>query len=94
MLFETTMFLYDRTSILLNKCMFTHILSILRNVTLDQHSTTYFIGCVVLAVASRIQAAQLTYALAPQLSDCEKNSAFLSLKSLRQVNVIGLMFPT
>ena len=68
-LFETTMFLCDRTSILLNKNMFTHILSILRNVTLLQHSTMYFIGCVVLAVASRIQAAQLTYALAPFMSD-------------------------
>lgn len=74
--------------------MFTHILSILRNVTLLQHSTMYFAGCVVLTVAFAIQAAQLTYALAPFMSDYGKNSAFLSLKSLRQVNVIGLIFPT
>ena len=93
-LFETTMFLYDRTSILLNKYMFTHILSILRKVTLLQHSTMYCTGCVVLAVALAIQAAQLMYALAPFMSDYGKNSAFLSLKSLRQVNVIGLIFPT
>lgn len=74
--------------------MFTHILSILRNVTLDQHSTMYCAGYEELTVAFAIQAAQLMYALAPFMSDWEKNSAFLSLKSLRQVNVIGLIFST
>ena len=79
MLFETTMFLYDRTSILLNKCMFTHILSILRKVTLDQHSMMYWAGQVLIPSVFYTHAAQLTNALAPQLSDWEKNSAFLSL---------------
>lgn len=88
------MFLCDRTPSRLCIKMFTHILSILRNVTLDQHSTTYCAGYVPIASAFDIQAAQLTYALAPFMSDYGKNSAFLSLKSLRQVNVIGLTLPT